>query len=182
MHERLTLGMAFSEPQILRALTENANERFRLNFADSQLIERLRTLAGDPVADKQVKRALLSVLLSWKQQFGDSPQHNYIASLYDSVKVRPRFFSCSDDDRESLKGTWLSQHRAAALTRLKHELRGKERKRTSSVDKLGLKRPRGESRSEETASTPTASRSKSARQPRSPAVVDSRGRGLILRR
>lgn len=74
--------------QVLRGLTENANDRFRRNFADPQFVDRLRALASDPVADKQVKRALLSVLLSWKQQYGDEPQYSHFAGLYDIVKVR----------------------------------------------------------------------------------------------
>ncbi|OWZ72599.1 hypothetical protein AYX14_01923 [Cryptococcus neoformans] len=67
---------------ILRALTENAGKGFQLNWANEQLMERLRLMATDQLIDPKVKKMLLLVFHAWSLQYKDQPRMHEVAGLY----------------------------------------------------------------------------------------------------
>ncbi|KIR53498.1 hypothetical protein I315_04091 [Cryptococcus gattii Ru294] len=67
---------------ILRALTENAGKGFQLNWANDQLMERLRLMATDQLLDPKVKKMLLMVFHSWSLHYKDEPRMHEVAGLY----------------------------------------------------------------------------------------------------
>lgn len=52
------------------------------SFADGQLTDALKNIAGDPNADKRVKKKLMLVLGSWHDQFKSDPSMSLVAGLY----------------------------------------------------------------------------------------------------
>jgi vacuolar-type H+-ATPase subunit E/Vma4 len=52
------------------------------SFADGQLTDAIRNLASDPGTDKRVKKKLLAVLASWRDQFKSDPSMTLVAGLY----------------------------------------------------------------------------------------------------
>ncbi|KAE8539433.1 hypothetical protein D1P53_004533 [Cryptococcus gattii VGV] len=67
---------------VLRALTENAGKGFQLNWANEQLMERLRLMATDQLLDPKVKKMLLMVFHSWSLHYKDEPRMHEVAGLY----------------------------------------------------------------------------------------------------
>lgn len=56
------------------------------SFADGQLTDALRQLAGDRTADKRVQKKLKLVLISWHEQFQTDPSMRSVSDLYLMVK------------------------------------------------------------------------------------------------
>lgn len=73
---------------ILKALVENGGHKFQTTFADSQLTDAIKNLASDPSTDPKVKKKLLSVLASWKNQFQGDPSMAFVANLYSQCRPR----------------------------------------------------------------------------------------------
>lgn len=67
---------------ILRALTENAGKGFKLNWANPQLMERLKEMAQDSLLDPGVKKRLILVFHAWSIQYKDEPRMQNVAGLY----------------------------------------------------------------------------------------------------
>lgn len=67
---------------ILNALVVNCGTRFQVTFANDQLVERIKYMAGDPLCDEKVKRKLMSILKSWSSQFAKDPKMHTVAGLY----------------------------------------------------------------------------------------------------
>lgn len=87
--------------QILKALVENCGQKFQSiyfptvfikrnptkhyvtgTFADGHLTDALKNIANDPNADKRVKKKLILVLGSWRDQFKSDPSMALVAGLY----------------------------------------------------------------------------------------------------
>lgn len=130
-----TLCRQFAPLQILKALIENGDHKFqsmttyllllplplpdhdprsRLERAaacmDDHLIDALRQLAVDPIADTKVKKKLLSMLASWSVQFKNDPSLSTIAGLYRQARPIDRR---SHTRSESADAPF---HRAAGLS------------------------------------------------------------------
>ncbi|KAJ3750662.1 hypothetical protein DFH05DRAFT_1386972 [Lentinula detonsa] len=75
---------------ILKALVENCSDKFKMyriaSFADDQLIDALRQIAGDRTADKRVQKKLKLVLISWHEQFKSNPSMRSVSELYHMCK------------------------------------------------------------------------------------------------
>ncbi|GFZ48656.1 hypothetical protein JCM24511_06405 [Saitozyma sp. JCM 24511] len=67
---------------ILRALTENAGKGFQLNWADQQILGRLKDMAQDSLIDPKVKKRLILVFHAWSIQYKDEPRMTQVANLY----------------------------------------------------------------------------------------------------
>lgn len=67
---------------ILRALTENAGHGFKLNWADNQIMERLRDMATDNLLDPKVRKRLILVFHAWSIQYADEPRMAPVAGLW----------------------------------------------------------------------------------------------------
>ncbi|TXT04425.1 uncharacterized protein COLE_07244 [Cutaneotrichosporon oleaginosum] len=67
---------------ILRALTENAGPGFKLNWANQQIMERLRDMATDSLLDPKVKKRLILVFHAWSIQYADEPRMSAVAGLW----------------------------------------------------------------------------------------------------
>ncbi|KAF8807793.1 hypothetical protein BYT27DRAFT_7189886 [Phlegmacium glaucopus] len=75
---------------ILKALVENCGQKFQSTFADGQLTDALKNIANDPNADKRVKKKLILVLGSWRDQFSSDPSMALVAGLYKQCRVDGR--------------------------------------------------------------------------------------------
>lgn len=62
-------------------------------FADGQLTDALKNIAADSTADKRVKKKLLLVLGSWRDQFKSDPSMSLIAGLYNQCSKSGRRLS-----------------------------------------------------------------------------------------
>ncbi|KAF9076048.1 hypothetical protein BDP27DRAFT_1313828 [Rhodocollybia butyracea] len=71
---------------ILKALVENCGDKFKTSFADGQLTDALRQIAGDRSADKRVQKKLRLVLMSWHEQFQSDPSMRSVSELYQMCK------------------------------------------------------------------------------------------------
>ncbi|TFK36922.1 hypothetical protein BDQ12DRAFT_653761 [Crucibulum laeve] len=71
---------------LLKALVENCGQKFQSTFADGQLTDALKHIASDPSADKRVKKKLMLVLASWRDQFNNDPSMSLVAGLYRQCK------------------------------------------------------------------------------------------------
>ncbi|KAF8898967.1 hypothetical protein BD779DRAFT_1795515 [Infundibulicybe gibba] len=67
---------------LLKALVENCGHRFQTTFADGQLTDALKHISSDSNADKRVKKKLLLILGSWRDQFKSDPSMSLVAGLY----------------------------------------------------------------------------------------------------
>jgi len=67
---------------ILKALVENCGQKFQSTFADGHLTDAFKNIATDPNADKRVKKKLILVLASWRDQFSSDPSMTLVAGLY----------------------------------------------------------------------------------------------------
>jgi len=67
---------------LLKALVENCGQKFQSSFADGHMTDALKNLANDSGADKRVKKKLLMVLGSWREQYKDDPSMSVVAGLY----------------------------------------------------------------------------------------------------
>ncbi|KAJ4485896.1 hypothetical protein J3R30DRAFT_3442746 [Lentinula aciculospora] len=71
---------------ILKALVENCGDKFKTSFADGQLTDALRQIAGDRAAEKRVQKKLKLVLISWHEQFKTDPSMRSVSELYHMCK------------------------------------------------------------------------------------------------
>ncbi|KAF8167688.1 hypothetical protein B0H34DRAFT_682695 [Crassisporium funariophilum] len=71
---------------ILKALVENGGQKFQSTFADGQLTDALKNIAFDSNADKRVKKKLILVLGSWRDQFKSDPSMALVAGLYQQCR------------------------------------------------------------------------------------------------
>ncbi|KAG5644603.1 hypothetical protein DXG03_008081 [Asterophora parasitica] len=67
---------------ILKALVENCGNKFTSSFADGQLIDVLKNMSADSHVDKRVRKKLMLVLASWRDQFKSDPSMALIAGLH----------------------------------------------------------------------------------------------------
>lgn len=59
-------------------------------IADSQFTDALRVVGSDSSGDKRVKKKLLLVLTSWREEYKDDPSMTYFANLYKQCRVTDR--------------------------------------------------------------------------------------------
>ncbi|KAJ3821202.1 hypothetical protein F5878DRAFT_539847 [Lentinula raphanica] len=74
---------------ILKALVENCGDKFKTSFADGQLTDALRQIAGDRTTDKRVQKKLKLVLISWHEQFKSDPSMRSVSELYHMCRDIP---------------------------------------------------------------------------------------------
>ncbi|CAA7265956.1 unnamed protein product [Cyclocybe aegerita] len=67
---------------LLKALVENCGQKFQSTFADGHLTDAIKHLANDYNTDKRVKKKVLLVLASWREQYKDDPSMSTVAGLY----------------------------------------------------------------------------------------------------
>jgi len=75
---------------ILDGLIQNAGSRFQRAFADEPLLERLRILARDDVADAQVRQKCKVLFIQWANGYKDTPGLERIAALYKELPKSSR--------------------------------------------------------------------------------------------
>ncbi|KAG9314185.1 hypothetical protein JVU11DRAFT_4971 [Chiua virens] len=118
---------------ILKALMENGDHKFQTAYMDDQLIDALKQLASDPIADTKVKKKLVSILASWSTQFKNDPSMSTIAGLYRYSRPNDRR---SHARSESADTTFLSPYdKDIAKKRAKQEKEdAKERARRAEEE------------------------------------------------
>ncbi|KIM47793.1 hypothetical protein M413DRAFT_22397 [Hebeloma cylindrosporum] len=67
---------------LLKALVENCGQKYQNTFADGHMTDALKNLSNDAGADKRVKKKLIMVLGSWREQYKDDPSMSTVAGLY----------------------------------------------------------------------------------------------------
>ena len=55
---------------------------FEGTFADGHMTDAIKSLANDPATDKRVRKKLMIVLGSWRDQYKDDPSMSVVAGLY----------------------------------------------------------------------------------------------------
>lgn len=70
---------------LLDALVSNAGKSFQRKFGDEMLLERLRTMAADPMTDREIKNRLAGMFIGWNADFKDIPAMSGVAHLKDSL-------------------------------------------------------------------------------------------------
>ncbi|KAF6766616.1 hypothetical protein DFP72DRAFT_26129 [Ephemerocybe angulata] len=75
---------------LLKALVENCSPKFLAAFSDGTLTEALRLIGSDITVNKRVKKKLLLVLGSWKEQYASDPSMSLVAGLYKQCRVSER--------------------------------------------------------------------------------------------
>ncbi|ORY86131.1 VHS domain protein, partial [Protomyces lactucae-debilis] len=75
---------------LLEALVANGGKSFQRRFGDEMLLERLRTLATDPLTDKDVKIRLANMFIGWNDEFKEDPQMRAVAHLKDALPKRKK--------------------------------------------------------------------------------------------
>ena len=75
---------------ILDGLIQNAGSRFQRAFADEPLLERLRILARDDVADAQVRQKCKVMFIQWANAYKNTPGLERIAALYKELPKSSR--------------------------------------------------------------------------------------------
>lgn len=75
---------------ILDGLIQNAGSRFQRAFADEPLLERLRILARDDVADAQVRQKCKVLFIQWANAYKNTPGLERIAVLYKELPKSSR--------------------------------------------------------------------------------------------
>lgn len=66
---------------LLKALVENCGHKFQTTFADGHLTDALKQIANDSQTDRRVKKKLILVLTSWRDQFKSDPSMSLVAGL-----------------------------------------------------------------------------------------------------
>ncbi|KAF5384868.1 hypothetical protein D9615_001333 [Tricholomella constricta] len=67
---------------LLKALVENCGTNFTTSFADGQLTDALKNMSADSNVDRRVRKKLMLVLASWRDQFKSEPSMALIAGLH----------------------------------------------------------------------------------------------------
>lgn len=75
---------------ILDGLIQNAGSRFQRAFADEPLLERLRILARDDVADVQVRQKCKVLFVQWANAYKNTPGLERVAALYKELPKSSR--------------------------------------------------------------------------------------------
>lgn len=93
---------------ILDGLVSNAGMSSQRKFVDEMLLERLRTMATDPMTDRDVRNRLAGMFIGWHAEFKDVPAMGGVAHLKESLPkrkavamiVRPPTPDSDDDESE----------------------------------------------------------------------------------
>ncbi|KIJ21957.1 hypothetical protein PAXINDRAFT_159941 [Paxillus involutus ATCC 200175] len=131
---------------ILNALMENGDHKFQKSCMDDPLIDAIRQLASDPLADTKVKKTLLSVLASWNTQFKNDPSMHTVASLYTQYRPidRRSHAQSNSADLDSLYNAGLSSinEKEAAKQRVKQEKEATKEKARKAQEEARKKKNR----------------------------------------
>ncbi|KXN88742.1 Protein lsb5 [Leucoagaricus sp. SymC.cos] len=71
---------------IMRLLVDNVPAKTKLAFTDSQFLDVIKSMWGDPFIDKRVKKRLSTILLAWQEQFKGDAEMAVFAGLYGQLK------------------------------------------------------------------------------------------------
>jgi hypothetical protein len=93
---------------------------FEAAFSDGHLTDALRLIGSEVTVDKRVKKKLLLVLSSWKEQYASDPSMSLIAGLYKQCRISER----REKERYNLMGLTHETERKAAV-----KMQEKEEKR-----------------------------------------------------
>ncbi|PPR00039.1 hypothetical protein CVT24_009048 [Panaeolus cyanescens] len=67
---------------LLKALVENCGQKFQNTFADGHMTDTLKHMCNDHTVDKRVRKKLLLVLASWRDQYQGDASMSVVAGLY----------------------------------------------------------------------------------------------------
>ncbi|KAK2461586.1 hypothetical protein APHAL10511_006049 [Amanita phalloides] len=122
---------------ILKALVENAGSKFHTALLDDQIVDTFRQLNYDPRTDKRVKKKLLLVLASWKNQYQADPAMSVFAGLYAQSKGDSRahaelaYFIAPGtvkDEKKKTKGDAKRKEKLEQEERRKKEKEGRRKR------------------------------------------------------
>ncbi|KAF9229057.1 hypothetical protein BS17DRAFT_722352 [Gyrodon lividus] len=130
---------------ILNALIENGAHKFQTTCMDDSLVDAIKQLAFDPLADTKVKKKLLSILASWNVQFRNDPSMSTVAGLYKQCRPldrRPHGHSNSAD-LDALYNAGLSSiNEKEAKQRAKQEKEAAKERARKAEEEARKKRSR----------------------------------------
>lgn len=105
-------------------------------FSDDQIVDAFRQLSSDPHADKKVKKKLLLILTSWRDQYQTDPSMSLFAGLYRQCKGDYRMQSPPPELAHMvIQDTGKEEKKKAKQKREREELKKKdeEAKRTKTA-------------------------------------------------
>ncbi|KIK94112.1 hypothetical protein PAXRUDRAFT_828319, partial [Paxillus rubicundulus Ve08.2h10] len=125
---------------------ENGEPKFQTIFVDDSLIDAIKYLASDSLADTKVKKKLLSVLASWNAQFKNDPSMYTVAGLYRQCRPidRRSHAQSNSADLDSLYNAGLSRinEKEAAKQRAKQEKEATKEKARKAEEEARKKKNR----------------------------------------
>ncbi|CAL1694031.1 unnamed protein product [Somion occarium] len=130
---------------ILRALVENGGPKFQTSFADSQLLDAIKSIAHDPTTDPRVRKRLLSVVASWHAQFKDDPSMATVSNLYRQCKPADSYNRHRSTD-PVLQAAGLDPHGEYERRKLEERERERERKERKEEEKRKAKEAKEKAR------------------------------------
>ena len=140
--------------QILKALVENCGQKFQSmclksllfldptqttgTFADGHLTDAFKNIAIDPNADKRVKKKLILVLASWREQFSSDPSMALVAGLYKQCRGDGR--RISQQELADTMGLTLTPEEKRVIEKDEMRKKGKQEKASKAQDRQKKKR------------------------------------------
>jgi len=109
---------------ILGALVENAGPRFHAAFSDDQIVDAFKQLSYDPQTDMKVKKKLLLMLASWRNQYQNDASMSMFAGLYTQCRGDSRMRSPSAEAPTIINGT-IKEEKKKAKQKQEQERRNK---------------------------------------------------------
>ncbi|KAF8632956.1 hypothetical protein AX15_001558 [Amanita polypyramis BW_CC] len=124
---------------LIKALVENAGPKFHAAFSDDQIVDAFKQLNFDSQTDKRVKKKLIMVLASWRDQYRADPSMSLFAGLYRQCKGDSRVQSPPaeliqpDTAKEEKKKAKEDAKRREKMEREERRKKEEEERRKSSA-------------------------------------------------
>jgi len=118
---------------ILKALVENCGQKFQSTFADGHLTDAFKNIAIDPNADKRVKKKLILVLASWRDQFSSDPSMTLVAGLYKQCRGEGR--RMSQQELSDTIGLQLTSEETRRIEKEEMRKKGKQEKAAKAQER-----------------------------------------------
>ncbi|KAF8349692.1 hypothetical protein F5887DRAFT_1069969 [Amanita rubescens] len=125
---------------ILGALVENAGPKFHAAFSDDQIVDAFKQLSSDPQTDTKVKKKLLLMLASWRNQYQNDPSMSMFAGLYGQCRGVSRMQS-PPAEASTVSNDTSKEEKKKAKQKQERERRNKEaeearRKKTAKAGRV----------------------------------------------
>lgn len=102
-------------------------------FADGHLTDAFKNIAIDPNADKRVKKKLILVLASWRDQFSSDPSMTLVAGLYKQCRGEGK--GMSQQELSDTIGLPLTSEETRRIEKEEMRKKGKQEKAAKAQER-----------------------------------------------